>query len=198
MDKKTYKIVLLGNTSVGKSSIISRKINKTFCEFQEPTIGAAFFTTKVAIDTEEIELQIWDTAGQERYKSLAPMYYRGAHLAIIVYDITNYDSFRSAKQWIRELYKSAPNSLIYLVGNKLDLEQQRQVDYQEVQSYVEQNDLSSIETSAKDATNVEDLFKKIGEKLIKIPIIQIKELKSTKDRTYCLTNMSNNRNSKCC
>ena len=198
MDKNTYKIVLLGNTSVGKSSIVSRKINKTFCEFQEPTIGAAFFTTKTDLDDQQIELQIWDTAGQERYKSLAPMYYRGAHLAIIVYDITNYDSYRSAKQWIKELYKSAPDSLIYLVGNKLDLQQKRQVDYLEVESYAEQNEISFIETSAKDSTNVENLFKKICEKLIKVPVIKIKELESTKDRTYCLTRGNKITNSKCC
>ncbi len=197
MDKKIYKIVLLGNTSVGKSSIISRQINKTFCEFQEPTIGAAFFTTKIDVDNEKIELQVWDTAGQERYKSLAPMYYRGAHLAIIVYDITDYDSFNSAKQWVKELYKTAPNSLIYLVGNKLDLEQRRKVNYLEVESYAEQNDISLIETSAKDATNIDTLFEKIGIKLIKMPIIQIKELESSKDRSYCLTNIPN-RNSKCC
>ena len=115
----TYKVVILGDSSVGKSSIINRYINKVFNDYNEPTIGAAFFTV---IINKNIQLEIWDTAGQERYKSLAPMYYRGSHAAFVVYDITNKNSFNNALKWIDELKMITDGCLIYLIGNKSDLE----------------------------------------------------------------------------
>ena len=91
-----YKVVFLGESSVGKSSIVIRFVRNEFLEVQEPTIGAAFFTKSIMLDKGNIKMEIWDTAGQERYRSLAPMYYRGAKVAFVVYDITNKDSFFKA------------------------------------------------------------------------------------------------------
>ena len=100
-----FKLVLLGESAVGKSSMALRFVNGRFSEFQENTIGAAYLTKSVVIDDNAVKFEIWDTAGQERYNSLAPMYYRGAQAAIVVYDITNADTFERAKSWVKELQR---------------------------------------------------------------------------------------------
>ncbi|KAJ2603529.1 Vacuolar protein sorting-associated protein 21 [Coemansia sp. RSA 1722] len=116
------KVVLLGEAAVGKSSLVLRFVNDEFQENKEPTIGAAFLTQKVRLDDTVLKLDIWDTAGQERFHSLAPMYYRNAQAAVVVYDITRSSSLERAKSWIKELQRQAnPNIVIALVGNKLDL-----------------------------------------------------------------------------
>jgi len=115
-----FKVVLLGESAVGKSSLVLRFMKREFHEFQESTIGAAFLTQTVQIDDTTVKFEIWDTAGQERYHSLAPMYYRGAQAALIVYDITSKESFLKAQNWVRELQRQAnANIVIALVGNKL-------------------------------------------------------------------------------
>eukprot|EP00731_Ephydatia_muelleri_P037831 Em0574g2a len=98
-----FKLVLLGESAVGKSSLVLRFVKGQFHEYQESTIGAAFLTQTVNVDDTTVKFEIWDTAGQERYHSLAPMYYRGAQAAIVVYDITNLDTFTRAKSWVKEL-----------------------------------------------------------------------------------------------
>jgi len=111
-----------------------------------------------------------DTAGQERYRSLAPMYYRGASAAVIVYDITNPDSFTGAKSWVKELQRRGdPNVVIALAGNKADLESRRKVEFEEANSYAEENGILHLETSAKNANNVKALFVEIAKKLPKNP-----------------------------
>ncbi len=115
-----FKVVLLGESAVGKSSLVLRFVKREFHEYQESTIGAAFLTQTVQIDDTTVKFEIWDAAGQERYHSLAPMYYRGAQAALIVYDITSKDSFMKAQNWVRELQRQAnANIVIALVGNKL-------------------------------------------------------------------------------
>ncbi|KAJ1787573.1 Vacuolar protein sorting-associated protein 21, partial [Coemansia sp. RSA 2399] len=110
------------DAAVGKSSLVLRFVNNEFQENKEPTIGAAFLTQKVRLDDSVLKLDIWDTAGQERFHSLAPMYYRNAQAAVVVYDITRAESLNRAKSWIKELQRQAnPNIVIALVGNKLDL-----------------------------------------------------------------------------
>merc|ERR1712100_242591 len=153
-----YKLVLLGNTAVGKSCLVVRFVRDEFFEFQEPTIGAAFLTQTLNLGDVSVKFEIWDTAGQERYRSLAPMYYRGAAAAIVVYDITNKDSFNGAKSWVKELQRRGdPNAVIVLAGNKTDLQSKRKIDYQEAQQYAEENGIMHIETSAKNDTNVKSL-----------------------------------------
>ncbi|MCJ1307274.1 hypothetical protein MMC25_000920 [Agyrium rufum] len=118
----SVKLVLLGEAAVGKSSLVLRFVNNDFQENKEPTIGAAFLTQKCQLPTRTIKFEIWDTAGQERFASLAPMYYRNAQSALVVYDLTKPTSLIKAKHWVAELQRQAsPGIVIALVGNKLDL-----------------------------------------------------------------------------
>lgn len=166
-----FKLVLLGESSVGKSSLVLRFVKGQFHEFQESTIGAAFLTQTVQIDDTTVKFEIWDTAGQERYHSLAPMYYRGAQAAIVVYDISNKETFHKAQTWIKELQRQAnPNIVIALAGNKLDLANKRAVSYEEAKAYADESSLLFMETSAKTAANVMDIFTSIAKKLPKSEI----------------------------
>merc|ERR1712184_126314 len=161
-----FKLVLLGESAVGKSSLVLRFVKGQFHEFQESTIGAAFLTQTVCLDDTTVKFEIWDTAGQERYHSLAPMYYRGAQAAIVVYDITNADTFARAKSWVGELHRQArPDIVIALAGNKSDLGSRRTVEYEEANAYAEEKGLLFLETSAKNANNVNEIFLAIARKL---------------------------------
>ncbi|KPJ13257.1 Ras-related protein Rab-5B [Papilio machaon] len=182
-----FKLVLLGESAVGKSSLVLRFVKGQFHEYQESTIGAAFLTQTVCLDDTTVKFEIWDTAGQERYHSLAPMYYRGAQAAIVVYDITNQggagvcgmraiftielptrDTFGRAKNWVKELQRQAsPSIVIALAGNKSDLAAKRMVEFDEAQAYADENGLLFMETSAKTAMNVNDIFLAIANKLPK-------------------------------
>uniref|UniRef100_A0A8C1HHV7 small monomeric GTPase n=2 Tax=Cyprinus carpio TaxID=7962 RepID=A0A8C1HHV7_CYPCA len=162
-----FKLVLLGESAVGKSSLVLRFVKGQFHEFQESTIGAAFLTQTVCLDDTTVKFEIWDTAGQERYHSLAPMYYRGAQAAIVVYDITNEESFARAKNWVKELQRQAsPNIVIALAGNKADLANKRALDFQQTLP-VDDNSLLFMETSAKTSMNVNEIFMAIAKKLPK-------------------------------
>ncbi|PHZ09990.1 uncharacterized protein RHIMIDRAFT_41459 [Rhizopus microsporus ATCC 52813] len=165
------KLVLLGESAVGKSSLVHRFVNKEYADNREPTIGAAFLTQKCPVDDRTIKFEIWDTAGQERFHSLAPMYYRNAQAAIVVYDITKTSTLEKAKGWIKELQRQAHSQIVIaLVGNKLDLveeEQQddsasRQVSYEEASAYASEAGLLFFETSAKKSTNVDSVFIEIA------------------------------------
>jgi len=163
----TYKLVLLGDAGVGKTALAVQFVKGQFNEFTESTIGASFLNQTVTLpDDTLVKFQIWDTAGQERFHSLAPMYYRGAQAAIIVYDITNRNSFAKANDWVRELQQQGdPNVVVAYVGNKCDLETNRKVSREEAQQYCEENGLFFMETSAKTATGVSELFMKIAKQL---------------------------------
>jgi len=161
-----FKLVLLGDAAVGKSSCVERFVKNEFFEFQQPTIGAAFLTQTVALEDYIVKFEIWDTAGQERYRSLAPMYYRGAAAALVVYDITAHESFVGAKTWIEELQRQgAADIVIGLAGNKMDLDNKREVSQDEAARYAEDNGCLFFETSAKSGENVNALFHAIAKKL---------------------------------
>ncbi|CCF60249.1 hypothetical protein KAFR_0J01850 [Kazachstania africana CBS 2517] len=166
----SIKLVLLGEAAVGKSSIVLRFVSNDFSENKEPTIGAAFLTQRVNINNNTIKFEIWDTAGQERFASLAPMYYRNAQAALVVYDITKPQSFIKARHWVKELHEQASKDIIIaLVGNKVDIiendESERKVAREEGERLAEEEGLIFFETSAKTAENVNDVFLNIGEKI---------------------------------
>jgi len=152
-----------------KNHIVLAEPLKLLCclsRVQASTVGAAFLTK--TIPELSVKFEIWDTAGQERYHSLAPMYYRGAAAAIIVFDITSTDSFNRAKAWVRELQRQgSPNMIMALAGNKADLEATRAVTTEEATAYAAENGLFYMETSAKTAANVTELFTEIARKLPK-------------------------------
>ncbi|PSK54350.1 GTP-binding protein ypt5 [Elsinoe australis] len=166
-----FKLVLLGESAVGKSSLVLRFVKDQFDDYRESTIGAAFLTQTIALDdTTTVKFEIWDTAGQERYKSLAPMYYRNANCAVVVYDITQASSLDKAKAWVKELQRQAnENIIIALAGNKLDLvtEQpdKRAIPTADAEAYAKEANLLFFETSAKTAENVKELFTAIAKKL---------------------------------
>jgi small GTP-binding protein len=163
-----FKVVLLGESAVGKSSLVLRFVKREFHEYQEATIGAAFLTQTVQMDDITVKFEIWDTAGQERFHSLAPMYYRGAQASLVVYDITSKESFNKAQVWVRELQRQASASIvIVLVGNKCDLASKRAVEFNEAKSYADDNNLLFMETSAKTSQNVVEVFTAIATRLPK-------------------------------
>lgn len=161
----SLKVVFLGDTAVGKSCLAVRFVRNEFFEFQEPTIGAAFLGKNINLNDKRYKFEIWDTAGQERYRSLAPMYYRGAKAAVIVYDITDEDTFKGAKTWVSEIKKKSNNCFILLVGNKVDLTNNRKVDINMVKNYVDDNNIIYMESSAKTGLNVEKIFTTIAENI---------------------------------
>lgn len=161
------KIVLVGDSGVGKSSILYRYCDDNFTESSLLTIGVDFKIRTINIDNKIIKYQIWDTAGQERFRTIIASYYRGADIIILTYDITNRESFKNIKIWLDEInHYASPNIIKILVGNKLDLKIKREVSQFEAESYALSTDMTYIETSAKNSINTNNLFNDIGFKIL--------------------------------
>jgi Ras-related protein Rab-22 len=166
MNIKDIKVVLLGDSGVGKSSLVLRFVTDTFKPYSDSTIGASYMTKLINFENKAYKYMIWDTAGQEKYHSLASMYYRNTQVAIIVYDITQKQTFLTVKKWIKELQqKGPPDVLIAIVGNKQDLEDRRKVSYNQAKAYAAEINAFFIETSAKKNININELFINIGKSL---------------------------------
>eukprot|EP00727_Mastigamoeba_balamuthi_P009207 m51a1_g4909 putative rab gtpase (226) ;mRNA; f:180885-182108 len=165
------KLVLLGEMSTGKTSVVSRLVKNTFTNKVEATIGASFLVHRMPVEGRVIKLDIWDTAGQERFRGLAPLYFRGARAAVIVYDITNKESFETMKYWVSKVDKDA---VLALVGNKLDLEAERAVQTKQALDYVRQIEEGGgqrpifRECSAKTGDGVHELFTDVCNRLVEL------------------------------
>lgn len=159
---KANKVVIIGDSSVGKTCIIQRYITNTF-KSTTATIGACHFNKVI----NDIPIDIWDTAGQERFKSMIPMYYKGAKAIIVVFDITEQNTFEGAKKWLSEIETNSKGSVIVIVGNKTDLKENRIVTNEMVDSIILGKKYLYIETSAKEDQNINQLFELVAEEIKK-------------------------------
>ncbi|KAK4476813.1 hypothetical protein RD792_015973 [Penstemon davidsonii] len=164
-----FKIVLIGDSGVGKSNLLSRFTRNEFCLESKSTIGVEFATRTLQIEGRTVKTQIWDTAGQERYRAITSAYYRGALGALLVYDVTKPTTFENLSRWLKELRDHADaNIVIMLIGNKTDLKHLRAVATEDAQGFAEKEGLSLIETSALEATNVEKAFQSILSEIYRV------------------------------
>ncbi|CAB3996907.1 ras-related Rab-31 [Paramuricea clavata] len=163
---REIKVCLLGDTGVGKSCLVLRFVSDRFDDRSKPTIGASFMSKMFVADEQVYKFQIWDTAGQERYRSLAPLYYRDASAAIVVYDITNQGSFYALQDWIKEIKRYGPGEcVVAIAGNKCDLQDQREISTESAREYAESVEAIFAETSALSSRNVQELFLEISRRL---------------------------------
>jgi len=182
-----FKVVLIGDSGVGKSNLLSRFTRNEFALESKSTIGVEFATRSIQVDGKTIKAQIWDTAGQERYRAITSAYYRGAVGALLVYDITKHVTYENVERWLKELRDHADaNIVLMLVGNKSDLRHLRAVNTDDASSFAEKEGLSFIETSALESTNVETAFQKILTEIYRI--VSKKSLQSDEGGTTLNTN----------
>ncbi|KAM3718525.1 Ras-related protein [Dirofilaria immitis] len=154
-----FKIVLLGEGAVGKTSLMLRYVENKFNPQHVSTLQASFLNKKLNVDGQTIELNIWDTAGQEKFHALGPIYYRDSHGALLIYDITDIHSFEKVKMWVKELKRMLGDDVyLMIIGNKVDLERNRNVDINEAVGYAKSIGAEHFETSAKDNTGVTQVF----------------------------------------
>ena len=162
-----FKYIIIGDSFVGKSKILLRYTNNTYNENFVITIGAEFGAKTIIIDEQEIRIQIWDTAGMENFKSITRSYYKNSICALIVYDISNKDSFKNVLNWIEDCKVFSPkNILLVLIGNKSDLNDKRQVSIEEGKKVADENNMIFFETSAKDNVNINEVFLKSAQKIL--------------------------------
>eukprot|EP01080_Neovahlkampfia_damariscottae_P008484 gene8484-306_t len=164
-----FKVVLIGDSGVGKSNLLSRFTRNEFNLESKSTIGVEFATRSLKIQEKTVKAQIWDTAGQERYRAITSAYYRGAVGALLVYDITKKSTYDNCEKWLKELHDYAvPNIVIMLVGNKSDLKHLRSVSTEEAIAFSQKNSLHFMETSALDGSMVETAFQNVLEDIYQV------------------------------
>ncbi|XP_074311129.1 ras-related protein RABA1f-like [Silene latifolia] len=157
-----FKVVIIGDSGVGKSNLLSRFTRNEFSLESKSTIGVEFATRSIHVDDKIVKAQIWDTAGQERYRAITSAYYRGAVGALLVYDVTRHITFENIERWLKELRDHTDNSIvIMLVGNKADLRHLRAVQTEDAKGFAEKENLFFTETSALESLNVENAFKEV-------------------------------------
>ena len=162
-----FKVLLIGNSDVGKSSLILRYVDQIWNDVFVPTIGVDFKVKSLQIDNKRVKMQIWDTAGQERFRNVISSYFKGAHGILLIYDITARDSFKELENWLGEVERNAtPQVLKILIGNKCDLDEQRQITVDEGEAFAARNGMKFIETSAKNNTNVNEAFEALAKIMV--------------------------------
>lgn len=162
-----FKVLIIGDTGVGKTSLIIQHADRRFAEQVSATIGVDFKQKLYIRDSKRYDLFVWDTAGQERFRNVVTAYYRDAHAALVVFDVTKRESFEHVSYWIADIRKRLPDIILILVGNKIDLPSARAVTHEEISKVAANLGLNSyIETSAKDGTAVDSTFDLLLERLI--------------------------------
>jgi len=158
-ENEVMKVLLVGDSGVGKTSVLMRYTENTFSESSISSIGADFKIRNIPVDGREIKLQLWDTAGQERFRTITSSFFRGAHAVIIVYDVTNQLTFNNVKLWRQEVQKYAGARVnCVLVGNKCDLKDKIVIDTNTAKTYADEIGIPFLETSAKDSLNIDQIF----------------------------------------
>ena len=161
-----FKLIIIGDSTTGKTNILSKYLNNKFVKDSKATIGMELGNKSFKIKNDTVNCQIWDTAGQERYRSMTKAYYQGALGAFIVYDITKKSTFENVENWMNDLRKSSDKKVsIILLGNKNDLEDERQVKSEEGEMFAKNNDMAFMETSALNGTNIDIAFKTLVEEV---------------------------------
>ena len=162
-----FKVLLLGNSDVGKSSLLLRYVDSVWNDAFVPTIGVDFKVKTLTISEKKVKMQIWDTAGQERFRTVVATYFRGAHGILLLYDVTNKDSFKNLESWLIEIEKNAKEKVLkILIGNKCDLTDDREISTEEGKAFALRNGMEFMETSAKMNTNVTEAFETLGKLMI--------------------------------
>lgn len=180
----SFKVVLLGEGCVGKTSLVLRYVEDKFNTKHISTLQASFLNKKINIDGKTVRMALWDTAGQEKFHALGPIYYRSSNGAILVYDITDEDSFQKVKKWIKELKKMlGADIVLVIVGNKIDLSKDRHVDPEMAESYADSVGATHYETSAKNNIGVEEVF--IG---LTKQMVAVNDAKRTTDQSLHRSN----------
>ena len=175
----SVKFIIVGDSHVGKSNILLRFSKNTFDQGHQATLGIEFANKHLIYNNTDYLVQIWDTAGQERFKNIIASYYRGAHGILLIYDVTDKDSFKNLSNWIIEIEKNSSKQVLkVLIGNKTDLEDKRVVTYNQGKEFADTYGLKYIETSAKKNLNVNEAFETLGRELI----IASEEKKITKQK----------------
>ena len=196
-----FKVLLLGNSDVGKSSLLLRFVDSVWNESFVPTIGVDFKVKTIEIGDKKVKMQIWDTAGQERFRNVVSTYFRGSNGILLIYDITSRDSFKNLESWLIEIEKHASDNVLkILIGNKNDLENDRVISVEEGQNFANRNGMQFIETSAKMDTNVSEAFQTLGKLMLEFNSNK-KPLEPKKSENKTLTASSGkdiNAKKKCC
>jgi Ras-related protein Rab-1A len=196
-----FKLLLIGDSGVGKSSLLHRFADDIYTDSYISTIGVDFKIKTMSVGDKMVKLQIWDTAGQERFRNITSSYYRGAQGIIVVYDITDVDSFNNVKQWLSEIDRYASENVDkLLVGNKSDLEPARQVTKAMAEEFAESLQVKCIETSAKESSNVDDAFRSMAftimSRMEKVPAG--KQVEAKGQRLTAMNKFKEQRRSQCC
>jgi Ras-related protein Rab-1A len=196
-----FKLLLIGDSGVGKSSLLHRFADDIYTDSYISTIGVDFKIKTMNVGDKMVKLQIWDTAGQERFRTITSSYYRGAQGIIVVYDITDVDSFNNVKQWLSEIDRYASENVDkLLVGNKSDLEPNRQVTKAMAQEFADSLNVKCIETSAKESSHVDEAFRSMAftimSRLEKVPAG--KQVEAKGQRLTAMNKFKDQRKSQCC
>ncbi|XP_051524156.1 ras-related protein Rab-35-like [Myxocyprinus asiaticus] len=193
-----FKLLIIGDSGVGKSSLLLRFADNTFSGSYITTIGVDFKIRTVEINGEKVKLQIWDTAGQERFRTITSTYYRGTHGVIVVYDVTSAESFVNVKRWLHEINQNCDDVCRILVGNKNDDPGSKVVETNDAQKFAEQMGIRLFETSAKENVNVEDMFNCITELVLKARKESVAKQQQQQQSEVVKLNKSSKRKKKCC